>query len=237
MATGCDLTGRTERETLVNQLGWASGWLSKLAKEYKSFKEVISSCLTTLAVQKDSSLQDRCSAVCMMLKGALSTYNERYYEDDGTYDVIESVTNSADRMEKLAKENGPFQTHPPLEKDPDEEISYFDQKMFEQNIGEFLRLTDTLQGLYAKYASKSHAQIQVHMKVIDGTTGHPINVAGLDPVPLIKAFLDKKREEMTKPLTPPQPAPVEAVTSEQPTPQPEEPTNGVQDGVQDQVSS
>ena len=105
MATGsCDLTGRTERETLVNQLGWSSGWLSKLAKEYKSFKEVISSCLTTLAVQKDSSLQDRCSAVCMMLKGALSTYNERYYEDDGTYDVVESVANSADRMEKLAKQ-------------------------------------------------------------------------------------------------------------------------------------
>ena len=237
MATGsCDLTGRTERETLVNQLGWASGWLSKLAKEYKSFKEVISSCLTTLAVQKDSSLQDRCSAVCMMLKGALSTYNERYYEDDGTYDVIESVANSADRMEKLTKENGPFPVHPPLEMEPDEEISSFDQKMFEQDINEFLRLTDTLQGLYAKYASKSHAQIQVHMKVIDGITGKPINVAGLDPAPLIKAFLDKKREEMTRPPVSPQAAPVEAASPE-PTPPQSEPTNGVQDGVQDQVSS
>ena len=237
MATGCDLTGRTERETLVNQLGWASGWLSELAKEYKSFKEVISSCLTTLAVQKDNSLQDRCSAVCMMLKGALSTYNERYYEDDGTYDVVESVANSADKMEKLAKHNGPFQTHPPLEREPDEEVSNFDQKMFEQNVNELFRITDTLQELYAKYAFKSHAQIQVHMKVLDGTTGHPINVAGLDPMPLIKAYLDKKREEMTKPLVPHQPpAPTEAVTAEQPTPQ-AEPTNGVQDGVQDQLPS
>lgn len=237
MATGsCDLTGRTERETLVNQLGWASDWLSKLAKEYKSFKEVISSCLTTLAVQKDNSLQDRCSAVCMMLKGALGTYNERYYEDDGTYDVVESVANSADRMDKLAKENGPFPTHPPMEKEPDEEISAFDQKMFEQDISEFLRLTDALQGLYAKYASKSHAQVQIHMKVIDGTTGNPINIVGLDPVPLIKTFLDKKREEMTKPHVPPQPAPAEVVTSEPASPQ-SEPNNGVQDGVQDQVSS
>lgn len=237
MATGsCDLTGRTERETLVNQLGWTSGWLSKLAKEYKSFKEVISSCLTTLAVQKDNSLQDRCSAVCMMLKGALSTYNERYYEDDGTYDVVESVANSADRMEKLVKQNGPFPTHPPLEKEPDEEISNFDQKMFEQNIGELFRVIDALQGLYFKYAVKSNAQIQVHMKVLDATTGHPIKVAGLDPVPLIKAYLDKKREEMTKPRVPTQPAPAEVVTSEPTTPQ-SEPTNGVQDGVQDQVPS
>jgi len=237
MATGsCDLTGRTERETLVNQLGWASGWLSKLAKEYKSFKEVISSCLTTLAVQKDNSLQDRCSAVCMMLKGALSTYNERYYEDDGTYDVVESVANSADRMEKLVKQNGPFPVHPPMNKEPDEEISNFDQKMFEQNVNELFRAIDSLQGLYAKYASNSHAQVQLHIKVLDGTTGHPINVAGLDPFPLIKAYLDKKREEMTKPRVPPQPAPAEAVTAEQPTPQPE-PTNGVQDGVQDQLSS
>ena len=235
MAIGsCDLTGRTERETLVNQLGWSSGWLSKLAKEYKSFKEVISSCLTTLAVQKDSSLQDRCSAVCMMLKGALGTYNERYYEDDGTYDVVENVANSADRMEKLAKQNGPFPTHPPMEKEPDEEISSFDQKMFEQHVNEFLRLTDNMQGLYAKYASKSHAQIQIHMKVVDGATGNPINVPGLDPTPYIKAFLDKKREEMTKPLVPPQSEPA---VEPQPTPQPE-PTNGVQtDGVQDQVSS
>lgn len=235
MAIGsCDLTGRTERETLVNQLGWSSSWLSKLAKEYKSFKEVISSCLTTLAVQKDSSLQDRCSAVCMMLKGALSTYNERYYEDDGAYDVVESVANSADRMEKLVKQNGPFPTHPPMEKEPDVEISSFDQKMFEQNVHEFLRLTDNMQGLYAKYASKSHAQIQIHVKVVDGTTGHPINVPGLDPTPYIKAFLDKKREEMTKSLVPPQSEPA---AEPQPTPQ-SEPTNGVQtDGVQDQVSS
>lgn len=235
MATGsCDLTGRTERETLVNQLGWSSGWLSKLAKEYKSFKEVISSCLTTLATKKDSSLQDRCSAVCMMLKGALSTYNERYCEHDGVDDVVESVANSADMMEKLVKQNGPFPTHPPIEKEPDEEISSFDQKMFEQNINEFIRLTDSIQGLYAKYASKSHAQIQVHLRVVDGTTGDLINVPGLDPTPYIKASLDKKREEMTKP-----PVPTQSEPEAEPQPQPQpEPTNGVQtDGVQDQASS
>lgn len=195
MACSCDLTGYTERETLINSVRWAASWLRTITKRLKSARELIAACNTTITTRNPKNIDDKCSAVDMMLSGFLKSYREEFIEDDGVYNKLDNIVNSAEKMCDLGGALSPINVHSPRSIKPTKEVNAADHISLEHHINAIMKSGEAINTILAKYTSNDEKPaVQINMKFADPSTGRPVVVEGLDPVPILNRIAQAKQK-------------------------------------------
>lgn len=197
MACSCDLTGYTERETLINSVRWAARWLRTVTKRLKSVRELIAALDITIADRNPKNIDDKCSAVSMMLNGFLESYKAEFIEDV-VYNTLDNIVSNAERMSEIGSASYPVSVHSPRSIKPTRDVDAADHIALEHHINAIMKSGESINTILSKYTPKNETPaVQINLKFADPRTGRPVVVEGLDPVPILNRIAQAKQKAVS----------------------------------------
>lgn len=182
------LTGKSEKETLLKELGWTASWASSLLRHLKSTYEVMSACTSLYGPNFEPSAdpQARLDAMSIQLAGAcrnlrdhfdLGYYHQAPGEEEPTHENLER---SLKRLLEQSSQKVPIPVNEiRLEPKPEGDIRKGLRKEIEDQILCIFAARQKIQNILDRvYGTKQECRqpsIQLQLKVIS-PSGDPLKL-------------------------------------------------------------
>ena len=87
MSASCNLTGNTEKETLINQKKWLCGWIKDIIEQFESFYNAVK-----IVSDGISQYDPKLAPIKVLLNGALRNIQNEFIEDiDDKENILDSI--------------------------------------------------------------------------------------------------------------------------------------------------
>lgn len=203
MGCGCNLRGKTENETLKNELKWMAGWTLKMMRIMKAQHSILSHIASMHSMSHSGHSADPCEDLDVMSAMANGGCNLSNSFELGIYNakeppVYESLIRSFTEMSEQGKGNIPVPFDPYISDLKSEiEVVDADKAAFKTQFCTMMHAYSELATLIKKYYTKKYPdisskkefvpQLQIKLRLLD-EYGYDANPTEFDLMGMITAY-------------------------------------------------